>query len=124
MTTIQLKFITPLDAPLPAPPVGEVLTEAQWTTLFAIADTIVPAIKVSSTPSVHTLYVQASEYATTVDTIKQGIQAETNADLPQTYLRESASSIPAFRESLRRILGEYVREDARKGFRVILSALE
>ena len=124
MTTTQLKFITPLDAPLPPPPDGEVLTEAQWTTLMAIADTIVPGIEVSSTPSKHNLCVQASEYASAVEIIKRGIRADTCADLPNSYLHESPSYVPAFRESLRRILGDYVRKDARKGIRVILSALE
>ena len=124
MMSTQLSFITPLDTPLPPPPVGEVLTEAQWITLIAIADTIVPRIEVVSTHAKQNLCVSASDYTKAIDTITGGIQAETNSNLAQSFLQESASSIPGFRHLLRRTLGEYVREDTRKGIRVILSALE
>lgn len=124
MTSTQLNLIAPLDAPLPPPADGEVLTAAQWRTLMAIADTVIPAIEVSSTPSNSRLCVQASAYANAIDKVRKGVNAEAQDDLPQRYLQENASSVPAFQETLRRLLGECVREEARKGVRVILSALE
>lgn len=124
MTSTQLNIIAPLDAPLPPPSDGEVLTAAQWITLMAIADTIIPAVEVSSTTSNSGLCVQAAEYTNAISIAKMGMTAEADDNLPQAYLHESASSVPAFKELLRRILGDFVREDARKGIRVLLSALE
>lgn len=124
MTTTQLNLIAPLDTPLPALAPGEVLTETQWTTLMAIADTIIPSIEVSSMTSRQSLCVQTSDYAIAVEDIKRGVGPENKAEIAQNYMRENASSLPSFRELLKRSLAEYVREDAKKGIRVILSALK
>lgn len=124
MTTTQLKLIAPLDTPLPPPPEGEALSESQWATLMAIADTVIPTIEVSSTPSTRNLCIQASDYATAVAAINKRVPSGTVEEMPQSYLRENASSIPGFKELLRRTIGDYMREDAKKGIRVILSALE
>lgn len=91
---------------------------------MAIADTIIPAIEVSSTLSNSRLCVQASEYTNAITTVKRDVTAEASGDYPQAYLHESASSVAGFRELLQRMLDDFVREDARKGIRVILSALE
>ncbi|KAK4691797.1 long-chain-alcohol oxidase, partial [Lecanoromycetidae sp. Uapishka_2] len=124
MTSSQLNLIAPLDAPLPPHTEGEVLTESQWTTLMAIADTVVPVIQASSTHSTNALCIQASKYANATAKLKQRLLSEVNSDLPNEYLQENASSIPGFKELLRRTIGDYIREDARKGIRVILSALD
>lgn len=91
---------------------------------MAIADTVVPAIQVSSTPSANALCLQASDYANATEKLKKRIPSDSNSELAQQYLQENASSIPGFKELLRRTIGDYVREDARKGIRVVLSALE
>ena len=124
MTSTQLNLIAPLDTPLPPPPDGQVLTESQWTTLMAIADAVVPSIQVSSNLSTSSLCLNPSEYTSAVENITQRLPAETDPDLTERYLQENASSVPGFRELVQRILGDYMREDARKGIRVILSALE
>ena len=124
MTSTQLDLIAPLETPLLPPPKGQVLTESQWTTLMAIADAVIPSIEVSSTLSNSSLCLAPSEYASAVDNITQRLPTGTDPNLTQRFLQENASSLPGFRELLQRILGEYVREDARKGIRVILSALE
>ncbi len=124
MTSTQLNLIAPLDAPLPPPSDGEVLTAAQSITLMAIADTIIPAVEVSSNASNSRLCVQAAEYTSAMSIVKRGVTAEADDNVPQAYLHESASSVPGFKELLRRTLSDFVREDARKGIRVILSALE
>ena len=124
MTSTELKLLAPLESPLPPPPEGEVLTAAQWRTLMAIADAIIPSIEVSTTPSHDKLSVQASEYANAVERIKKNIPASSHENAAQNYLQESASSTPGFRDSVHRQLGHYVREDAIKAIRVILSALE
>ena len=126
MTSTQLNLITPLDAPLPSPPEGEVLTKSQWITLLAIADTIIPSIDMPTSASPHKLCLQKGEYTAAIHTLgkKTSTPRSTNLELPERYLQERASSIPEFRQLLRRTLGDFVREDARKGIRVILSALE
>ena len=124
MTSTQLNLIAPLDTPLPPSPDGQILTESQWTTLMAIADAVIPSIEVSSTLSNRSLCLAPSEYASTVQTISQRLPAEAGPNLTQRFLQENASSVPGFRELLQRILADYVREDARKGIRVILSVLE
>ena len=124
MTSTELNLLAPLDSPLPPPPEGDVLTASQWATLMAIADTIIPSLVVSSTPSSNNLSVSASEYTTAIAKIKETLPADAADDIPHQYLQENASSTPGFKETLHRQLGEYVRQDALKGIRVILSALE
>jgi len=124
MTSSQLNLIAPLDTPLPSPQEGKFFTKSQWVTLMAIADTIVPSIEVSSEASLTTLSLPASEYSTAIAHIEGRLTANQTSNLPTQYLRENASSLPGFQDLLSRTLGEYLREDARKGLRVILSALE
>lgn len=124
MTSTELKLIAPLDSPLPPVPKGEVLTESQWKTLLAIADTIVPAVEASSSPSLHKLSVQASEYTNAVEQIQKAVPADGPSDAVQKYLAERPGSLPGFKELIQRQFGDYMREDALKGIRVILSTLE
>ena len=72
------------------------------------------------------LRIEASEYTVAVEKLKESIPSDvdTDADIPRLYLNENASSIPAFKELVHRTLGDYVRDDARKGIALILSALE
>ncbi|KAL8823321.1 MAG: hypothetical protein Q9191_005965 [Dirinaria sp. TL-2023a] len=124
MTSTELNLLAPLDNPLPPPPEGEVLTAAQWRTLLAIADAVIPSIEVSSTASKEKLTIQASEYASAVDQIQKTIPVPTESRTARNYLQESASSTPGFKESIHRRFGHYMREDALKGIRVVLSALD
>lgn len=91
---------------------------------MAIADAIIPSIEVSSAPSIRNLTVQASEYASAIERIQHFIPVPAPMDTAQSFLQETASSTRGFRESIHRLLGHYLREDALKGIRVILSTLE
>ncbi|KAL8916126.1 MAG: hypothetical protein Q9208_008693 [Pyrenodesmia sp. 3 TL-2023] len=124
MASTQLTLIAPLDSPLPPVPEGDVLTESQWTTLLAIADTIVPAVEASSSPSLKSLSVQSSEYTNAVQQIQKAVPADAPSDAVQKYLAERAGSLPRFKELIQRQFGDYMREDALKGIRVILSTLD
>ena len=124
MTTTQLNLISPLETPLPPLKEGEFLTDAQWTTLMAIADTIIPSIQVSSTPSTRSLTLSVSDYTAAIETSKSRIPPSNDSTLVEKYFGESPSSIPAFRSVLKRVVADYMREEARKGIRTILSALE
>lgn len=90
---------------------------------MAIGDTIIPSIAASSTPSTAKLSVQESEYTAAIDRLN-GLSAKPQADLYRKFLEENASSIPGVREAIQRLLSDYMPEDARKGFRVVLSALD
>ena len=123
MTTTQLNLITPLDSPLPLHQNDHTLTESQWTTLLAIADTIVPSVAAGVEGSTTQLAITEAEYAGAKDTISQR-RINDDSDLTNHYLDEKPSSIPAFKALLERNLNDYLRADAKKGLRVILSALE
>lgn len=123
MASQELCLIAPLESPLPPLATGEVLTESQWTTLMAIGDTIIPFVAASSALSTTKLSVPESDYTAAVDQLKE-LPAKPQAGLYRKYLEENASSIPGIRETIQRLLSDYMPEDARKGFRVILSALE
>ena len=90
---------------------------------MAIGDTIIPSIATSSIPSTAKLSVQESEYTAAIDRLN-GLSAKPQADLYRKFLEENASSIPSVREAIQRLLSDYMPKDARKGFRVVLSALE
>lgn len=124
MNTLVLDIIAPLESPLPPPPSGESLTDSQWTTLMAIADTVIPSIGDSSQPSLERLSVDSTDYATAVDTLNAEISDPRKVDLARTYLEESPSTLPGFKQFLHRVIGEYTREDARKALRISLSTLE
>jgi len=53
MTSTTLADYTLLDAPLPPPREGDALTASQWTTLLAIADTIIPSSFIFSSLTIY-----------------------------------------------------------------------
>lgn len=125
MTSNQMDVLAPLASPLPPPPEGDVLTPSQWTTLMALADTIIPSLEVSSpSDSTSQLRIEASDYTVAVQKLKEAMPNDVQGDLPRQYLNENASSVPGFRDLVHRTLGSYVREDARKGIALILTTLE
>ena len=80
---------------------------------MAIGDTILPNID-SSSDGYHTVF----------NRLRDSISQDVDSVAVSSYLSESASSIPELRECLHRILGEHIRQDAKKGISAILSALE
>ena len=91
---------------------------------MAIADTVIPALRASSTPSRDRLSITAADYATAIDVLNASQPSSIDSDLPQTYLSENASSVPGFEVLMHRILNEYMNQDSIKGIRILLSALE
>ena len=92
---------------------------------MAIADATIPSIEISSSPNTtNRLSVPASVFATAVDEVNGALPAGADPDLAEKYLKEHASSVEGFKNLLRRVLGEYINQDARKGISVVLSALE
>ncbi|KAH7357011.1 hypothetical protein BKA65DRAFT_495950 [Rhexocercosporidium sp. MPI-PUGE-AT-0058] len=126
MTSTAAKVVAPLTAPLPEAPAGNYYTEAQWKTLMALMDTVIPSIKresVTSTSSKDEEKIPDITYSTLVHQLQRAvINAPTEAELDQ-YLAEKPSDNPEFHELVKRTLMQYSREDARKGFSFLLSGL-
>jgi hypothetical protein len=118
-------IIIPTAAPLPPLPAADPLTAAQWKTLLAIADAVIPSIQPFSKarPSVE-LAVPDAAYVTALSTLRGLAPQGTDEKVLEAYLKESASSDPAFRESFRRIVAEYMPQSSRGEFGMILNILK
>lgn len=117
--------VSPKATPLAPIPDEDPLTSAQWKTLLAIADAVIPAIKpmaIANTKS--EVPVPDTEYASAIAKIKK-LSPDVEADaLAKTYLQESASSNPAFREALHRMLASYISQSQRSELGMVLNILE
>ncbi|KAK6585594.1 hypothetical protein PZA11_002321 [Diplocarpon coronariae] len=115
-----------LPALLPDGPSANPFTDANWTTLLAIMDAVLPSIRRESSPG-----TASQSRKTITDAEFRGVIAylgETVVDAPDSkaldeFLDERPSEIPRFRELLTRTLGDYVPEDARKGLGIVLATL-
>ena len=126
MATSQMELLAPLASPLPDLPPGEPFTEDQWKILMAIMDTVIPSIGRETTAgdNVGQLTLSDAQYNTALDNIKNTVvNPPTNESLDQ-YLHESPSANPRFQSLLKRTLGQYAPEDARKGLAFVLSTLK
>ena len=110
---------------LPDPPDTEVLTPEQWTTVLAIADTVIPSICSSqSTDGGAQLRLSEEEYQHAIDDMKKGVTNPPDDLTIRRHLGEKASSNPAFRRELQRTLALHVHEDSRKGIATIISLVK
>lgn len=127
MATLTTQSVSPKATPLPPLPAEDPLTPAQWKTLLAIMDTIVPSIKtiaVANTqdevPAMDNDYQKALGTLTTLSP-----DSENNTEvLAKKYLEEKASANPAFRESLYRLVGLYMPTSTKKDIAKVLNLLE
>lgn len=119
--------VSPKATPLPPLPQDDPLTPAQWKTLLAIVDAVVPAIKPKSTGDAHVdIVVEDNEYSAAVS----ALEALTPEDEPDTnavvkeYLAESASSNPRFKSELQRLFGMYMPHSVKSQLLMVLNVLE
>ena len=116
-------------APLPSPPADDILTAEQWTTLFSILDTFIPSI----TPGDHAdhdknhLGVPDGDYSSATSAIASLLPASVEGmpkeDLIQSYLYETASSVPGFKAHVLRTLGHHTPPEPLASLSKILSFL-
>jgi choline dehydrogenase-like flavoprotein len=125
-TTPHTEPVSPKATPLPQLPAEDPLTPAQWKTLLAITDAVVPAIKPMSTAKAQTeLAVTDTDYSAATTRLK----CLTPADDPDAeaaskeYLEEYASQDPAFRAELHRVFALYMPQKQRKELRTVLNIL-
>lgn len=129
----QLDKFAPLANPLPPPPDGEVFTEDQWATLLALADTYIQSITDASADENSLTHhgIPEEQYNKARDIGLVSIPNDapfSSKDEAEKSVRgffaESASSLPGFKETLKRVFGHYVHEEGRKGITFILTALK
>ncbi|KAF2794440.1 GMC oxidoreductase [Melanomma pulvis-pyrius CBS 109.77] len=116
--------VSPKAAPLPPLPAEDPLTEAQWKTLLAITDTVIPSIKPMAVANTRTeVPATDNEYSAAITTLK-ALSPDPEADeVAKAYLQENASANPAFRESLRRLVAMYMPQSTRKEILMVLNIL-
>ena len=125
MTSQTLDLIAPLTTTLPDPSSKEVLTDAQWITLLAIAETVIPRVsRAGQTKEEHGTHLSETEYNALVNDIKATLTNPPEEPILVEYLGESATAYENFRQELQRTLAQHVRYDALKGIAFILNALK
>lgn len=117
--------VSPKAAPLPPMPAEDPLTEAQWKTLLAITDTVIPSIKPMAVANTKTeVPATDNEYSTAITTLKALSPDPEGDEVAKAYLQENASANPAFRESLRRLVAMYMPQSTRKEILMVLNILK
>ncbi|KAH7055889.1 hypothetical protein B0J12DRAFT_435294 [Macrophomina phaseolina] len=117
--------VTIKDSPLPPLAGEDPLSPAQWTTLLAFADAVVPSIAPSTIAKPSTqLAVDANTYATTLAGVQQLAGPDVDPQLSAEYLAETPSACPAFRDNIRRLMAQYIPADVRKQLLMALNVLD
>jgi hypothetical protein len=122
----KMEGLAPLVAALPEQPSELPFTEANWTTLLAIMDTVIPSIRreTQATDKSTQLSISDVQYNTTVTYLKNTITNPPDSESLDEYLDEKPSDNPRFRELLQRTFMSYVKDDAKKGLGFILATLK
>ncbi|KAL2074356.1 hypothetical protein VTL71DRAFT_8134 [Oculimacula yallundae] len=126
MASQMTEVVGHLPTLLPDGPEEGPFTDANWTTLLAIMDTIIPSIKrgdSTSSSNSDQRTISGEEYQTTITHLKETVVDPPSSDDLDEYLSERASDIPRFQELLKRSLVNYAPEKARKGLGFILTSL-
>lgn len=113
----------PLDVPTPPIPETQVFSELQWKTLLSLADTVIPSIR-SSGNTKSTKVIPASQLNAAVSTLASDIHGPDSVQTATQYLEQSASSNPAFRETVQRLLATFVHQEGKDGLSLILNILK
>ncbi|KAF2266489.1 long-chain fatty alcohol dehydrogenase [Lojkania enalia] len=123
MSSLTPHTVSPKASPLLPVPGPDPLSPAQWKTILAIADTIIPAIHPFAVAKTQTeIPVKSGEYSAAVSTVK-GLAPDSDEQLAKRYLAENASSNPAFQESVRRMLVLYMPQKSRRELGIVLDVL-
>ncbi|KAJ5671500.1 long chain fatty alcohol oxidase [Penicillium longicatenatum] len=119
----EMSSYTPLEAAIPPVPTNEILTDLQWETLLALADTVIPSVRVSGDASSSQKAVTDSQFESAVSKLAVNIKASNATDVARAYLQEDVSSLQGFRDGLQCLFANDVHEEGRKGLCMILDAL-
>jgi hypothetical protein len=125
--SLPTEAVSPKATPLPPLPSEDPLTPAQWKTLLAITDVVIPAIKPVSTANAKTeVAVDDNGYSTAVSALRALTpEDDPNAEVAaKEYLADNASSNPAFKMELQRIFAIYMPQSTKKELSMVLSILK
>lgn len=115
----------PLEVALPPIPNLSFFSDAQWTTLFALCDAVVPSIRTAATvQSSADKVISTGEWDAAVSKLTSLIPGPDAAKIAARYLEEDASSNLVFRSYVERILGDSVHEEGKAGFGLVMNALK
>ncbi|KAK2630194.1 hypothetical protein QTJ16_001014 [Diplocarpon rosae] len=112
---------------LPDGPPATPFTDANWTTLLAIMDAVLPSIRREGSPETRSQFrktITDTQFHDTITHLKETVVDAPDSKALDEYLDERPSDIPRFRELLKRTLGDYVPQDARKGLGIVLASLD
>lgn len=121
--SLSVETVSPKAVPEPPSPSTDPLTEEQWRTFFAIADTIIPSIKPRKVATPSEAPASDNDYSTAIATL-EGRSDMSSREVATAYLHESASSIPEFKANMLRMFAMYMPQDQLKQFLMVLNALE
>lgn len=127
VTTAQMELEAPLKVPLPeGPSREEYFTPAQWTTLLAILDTVIPEVhrETTTTYQLAQLTLSKPELNAAVADLGAKVIDAPSIDELEEYLAERPSDSPLFQDLLERTLIQYTRPKDRDGLGAVLSALK
>lgn len=115
----------PQEVRMPPVPTTSYFSEAQWEILFSLADAIIPSIRTTSTSnSSNDKSISQAEWDNAISKLNDTIPGPDTAKIASEYLKENVSSNLAFRTCVERIFGDFVHEEGRSGFGLILNALK
>ena len=125
MMALTTASVSPKAAPLPPVPSEDPLTAAQWKTLLAISDTIIPRISpVSVATTASGIAATDTEYSAAVTTLKETIPDEDGEEIAKKYLYEKASDNPEFRDAMHTLFALQLPMEPRKQLGMIFNILE
>jgi hypothetical protein len=125
MSVLPTETATPKAAPLQPLPEVDPLTPPQWKTLLAITDAVIPSIQpfTKANPSLE-LAITDNGYSTALSTLKGLAPQGTDDTVVMAYLKENASSDPAFQHTLYRLFGLYMPQSTKKELTLVLNILK
>ena len=126
MASNEIGVGAPLGKRSTEPTTDNYFTDAQWTTLMAIMDTVIPSVHRETTTSyqLSQLTISNETFSDAVEHLKANVVDPPSLELLDSYLGERPSENPDFQALFKRTLLDYSREDARKGLAIVLSALK
>lgn len=122
--TVPPTAVSPKATTLPPLPAEDPLTPAQWKTLLAIAETIIPAVKPSAIAHNRTeIAIADNEYSAAVSKLR-GLAAYPDAEgAAKALLDDNPALDPVFREELRRVIALSLPQSNKKDLSMILNIL-
>lgn len=123
MAELPEESIRQTPSPLAPVPETDILTAEQWGILSAIADTVIPSFTSVEGNRLLQYPLGPETYDSHYRRLQHSVNLEGSDALVQTYLAESATAQPEFRNIIRRLVNLYMHDEAQKGLMFILKAL-